>query len=51
VIVDRFKEAALVLTWQAGDYAERTLPADGVYTTPLLPDLQVRLAEAWARRA
>ncbi|MGH7202070.1 MAG: Uma2 family endonuclease [Planctomycetaceae bacterium] len=48
VIVDRFKRSVLVLTWQEGDYAERTLSADDVYTTPLLPELQVELSEVFA---
>lgn len=47
VIVDRFKQAVLVLTWQPGDYAERWLRRDDVYTTPLLPGLEVRLEEAF----
>jgi Uma2 family endonuclease len=48
VIVDRFKQAALVLSWQADDYAERELAADAEYTSPLLPGLKVSLREVFA---
>ena len=48
VIVDRFKQAVLVLTWQAGDFAERVLLASEAYGTPLLPGLTVRLADVFA---
>ena len=48
VIVDRFKKQALLLTWQEDDYAESVLSADAAYTTPLLPGLNVSLAEAFA---
>jgi Uma2 family endonuclease len=47
VIVDRFKDAALVLTWQPGDYAERKLTAADTYTTPLLPGLAIPLTLAF----
>ena len=47
VIVDRFKETALVLTWQPDDYAERVLRTADVYTTPLLPGLEIRLGEVF----
>jgi len=47
VIVDRFKQAVLVLTWQPGDYAERWLRGQDVYATPLLPGLEVRLTEVF----
>jgi Uma2 family endonuclease len=47
VIVDRFKRAVLVLTWQPGDYAERVLKAADAYTTPLLPGLVVPLADVF----
>ncbi len=47
VIVDRFKETVLVLEWREGDFAERTLGSKDVYTTPLLPGLQVPLAEVF----
>jgi hypothetical protein len=47
VIVDRFKDAALVLTWQPGDYAERILTATDIYTTPLLPGLSIPLNDAF----
>ncbi len=48
VIVDRFKQAALVLTWQADDYAEQSLAADAEYTSSLLPGLKVSLKEVFA---
>jgi Uma2 family endonuclease len=48
VIVDRFKSAALVLSWQEGDYTERVLAPDAKYTTPLLSGLQVSLDECFA---
>jgi len=48
VIVDRFKERVLVLTWQPAEYAERELLADDHYTSPLLPGLRVVLREAFA---
>jgi Uma2 family endonuclease len=48
VIVDRFKRSVLVLTWQDGDYAERTLGPDEEYTTPLLPGLRIVLREVFA---
>lgn len=47
VIVDRFKQQVLVLTWKRGDYAERVLTRDDEYTTPLLPGLTVSLAEVF----
>ncbi|MCA9248507.1 MAG: Uma2 family endonuclease [Planctomycetales bacterium] len=48
VIVDRFKRAALVLTHTgSGDFAERSLAETEVYTTPLLPGLEVKLAAAF----
>jgi len=47
VIVDRFKRAVLVLTWQSDDFAERTLSPADVYTTPLLPGLAVSLDEVF----
>jgi Uma2 family endonuclease len=48
VIVDRFKQAVLVLTWQADDYGERMLRPADVYTTPLLPGLSIALGEAFS---
>lgn len=48
VIVDRFKQTALVLTWQTDDFAECELRATAVYKSPLLPGLEVSLAEAFA---
>lgn len=47
VIVDRFKQAALVLTWREEDYAERWLADTDQYTTPRLPGLQVSLEEVF----
>lgn len=47
VVVDRFKRSALVLTWQSGDYVERTLTASDEYSTPLLPGLTVPMAEVF----
>ena len=47
VIVDRFKRAVLVLTWQQGDYAERTLGPGDDYSTPLLPGLTISLRDAF----
>jgi Uma2 family endonuclease len=47
VIVDRFKQQVLVLTWKRGDYAERVLSRDDQYTSPLLPGLTVSLAEVF----
>jgi Uma2 family endonuclease len=49
VIVDRFKNQVLVLTWADEDYHEQILPATGVYSTPLLPGLKVALAECFAQ--
>ena len=49
VIVDRFKREALVLTWQADDFAERELAVDVEYTSPLLPGLIVSLKEVFAK--
>ncbi len=47
VIVDRFKQAILILTHcGSNDYAERWLHS-GEYTTPLLPGLKVSLAEVF----
>ena len=51
VIVDRFKRAVLVLTWQPDGYAERTLTEHDFYSTPLLPDLVIPLSEAFAQPA
>lgn len=47
VIVDRFKQAVLVLTWQKVEYAERWLTDTEAYTTPLLPGLKVSLEEVF----
>ena len=51
VIVDRFKRSVLVLTWQPGDYAERTLTEHESYSTPLLPELVIPLGEAFLHSA
>jgi Uma2 family endonuclease len=48
VIIDRFKRAALVLTWRPDDYAEQVLAETAVYTSPLLPGITIPLAEAFA---
>ena len=50
VIVDRFKKAVLVLTWESAetDYTERWLNAEEQYMTALLPGLVVRLEEVFA---
>ncbi len=48
VIVDRFKQSTLQLTWQKDDFAERVFSATEAYSTPLLPGLQIPLAEAFA---
>ena len=47
VIVDRFKQAVLVLTWQQDDFAEKWLRQADTYTTPLLDGLSVELSEAF----
>lgn len=49
VIVDRFKQAALVLTWANSDFTEARLQVTDEYTSPLLPGLSVRLSEAFER--
>jgi Uma2 family endonuclease len=48
VIIDRFKREALVLSWREDDYEERVLTETAIYTTPLLPGLEIPLAEAFA---
>ena len=47
VIVDRFKQAVLVLTWQKDDFAESTLTPKEDYTTPSLPELTVPLNDVF----
>ncbi|MEO8498104.1 MAG: Uma2 family endonuclease [Planctomycetota bacterium] len=47
IIVDRFKQAILILLWQPSDYAEQILGREATYTTPLLPGLQVALGEVF----
>jgi Uma2 family endonuclease len=49
VIVDRFDKKVTVLTLGAGGYTERVLTLADVYNSPLLPGLEVRLAEALVR--
>lgn len=48
VIVDRFKQAVLVLTWRKDDYDERTLRAGDVYESPRLPGFKLALGEVFA---
>jgi Uma2 family endonuclease len=48
VIVDRFKQQALVLRWQPTDFDEAVLSIKDIYTTPLLPGLTVAVEEAFA---
>jgi Uma2 family endonuclease len=48
VIVDRFKQTALVLTWASSDYTDRVLQSTDEYTTPLLPDLRIKLTQVFA---
>jgi len=51
VIVDRFKQAVLVLTHSdLGDFEEAWLPSSGVYTSPLLPGFSVPLVEVFAAK-
>ena len=47
VIVDRFERTVLVLTREKEDYAERLLSADDIYSSPLLPGLEVSLREVF----
>ena len=47
VIVDRFKRVVLVLTWQETDYAERALRPGDMYTTPMLPGLEVSIRDVF----
>ncbi len=50
VIVDRFDRKVTALTLgEGGVYAERVLSAGEVYTSPLLPGFEVRLAEVLPR--
>jgi len=48
VVVDRFKQAVLVLAWQQNDYAEKWLGQNDNYVTEVLPGLSVSLAEVFA---
>lgn len=47
VIVDRFKQAVTVLTWEAEDFADNCFRPYEIYTTPLLPGLRIELREAF----
>lgn len=47
VIVDRFKNQVLVLNSAEGDDEERVLPATSDCSTPLLPGLNIPLAECF----
>jgi Uma2 family endonuclease len=47
VIVDRFKQAVLVLTWKEQDFVESWLRPGDAYTTPLLQGLRIELSEAF----
>jgi len=47
VIVDHFKQAVLILTWERDDFSDAWLRAGDTYTTPLLPGLRVALSEAF----
>jgi Uma2 family endonuclease len=47
VIVDRFKKSVLVLAWQSEDYGEKRLTRNDIYTTPLLPGLNVPLGDVF----
>jgi Uma2 family endonuclease len=48
IIVDRFKQAVLVLARAETDFAERILKSGDRYVTQLLPGLTVSIAEAFA---
>ncbi len=50
VIVDRLKREVLVLRWQPSDYDTAILTIDETYTTPLLPGLEIRVAEAFSSK-
>ena len=45
VIVDRFDHRLLILRLEAGRYTETELGPDDSYTTPLLPGLEIPLAD------
>ena len=49
VIVDRFDRKVTVLTLEGDRYAERVIPADGVYQSPLLAGFALPLAGIWPR--
>ena len=49
VIIDRFDRKVTVLTLREGRYAERVIPADGRYESPLLPGFALDLAGIWPR--
>lgn len=44
VIVDRFKQAVLVLTWEENDFSDSWLRAGDAYTSPRLPGLRIELS-------
>ena len=49
VIIDRFQRKVTVLSFRPEGYAERIIPADGIYESPLLPGLVIALTEVWPR--
>ena len=49
VIVVRFELQVTVLTLGPDGYAERIIPHDGTYDSPLLPGFAVQLPEVWPR--
>ena len=48
VIVDRFKQTALVLNWRVGGYEERWLGRQDEYSAPRLPRISVALREVFS---
>ncbi len=48
VIVDRLKRQVLVLRWQKTDFDETVLSDNEIYTTPLLPGLEIAIGAAFA---
>jgi Uma2 family endonuclease len=48
-IIDRFQQTATVLTRGDTDFPARALLPDDTYTTPLLPGLEVPLADVLGR--
>jgi Uma2 family endonuclease len=45
VVIDRFQKTVTVFTQASGGYQERVLAAADTYTTPLLPGLEIALAD------